>query len=85
MVVIVNSPHANKWLRCGDWDLRLGGMWRPIKEDIGKWLDVKDIKISIDHNHNFLINAEKWLQRYVFIDLHEIFFVDFLNILAKWI
>jgi hypothetical protein len=32
-----------------------------------------------------MINLEQWLQRYVFTDLHEIFFVDFPNILTKWI
>jgi len=31
------------------------------------------------------INLEKLLKRYVFIDLHEIFFDDFLNVFVEWI
>jgi hypothetical protein len=31
------------------------------------------------------INSEKWLQRYVFTDLHEIFFVDFPIVLVEWL
>jgi hypothetical protein len=52
-------------------------MWRPTKEEIGKWLDMKEIEFVVDQNKNPWISAEKWLQRYVFTDLHEIFFVDF--------
>jgi hypothetical protein len=58
-------------------------MWRPTKEDIGHWLDMKEIKFVAYRNKNPWINAEKWLQGYVFIDLHEIFFVDFMNIFIE--
>jgi hypothetical protein len=47
-------------------------MWTPTKEDIGQWLDMKDIEFVVDQNKNPQINAEKWLQRYVFTYLHEI-------------
>jgi hypothetical protein len=40
---------------------------------------------DVDQNKNPQINTEKWLQRYVFTDLHEIFFIDFMNILVEWI
>ena len=52
-------------------------MWRPTKEEIRQWLDTKEIKFVVDQNKNPRINAEKWIQRYVFTDLHEIFFADF--------
>jgi hypothetical protein len=55
------------------------------KEDIGQWLDMKEIEFVVDQNKNPWISVEKWLQRYVFTNLHEIFFVDFSNILAEWI
>jgi len=60
-------------------------MWRPTKEEIGQWLDRKEIEFYVDKNKNLHISIEKWLQRYVFIDLHEIFFDDFSNILAECI
>jgi hypothetical protein len=31
------------------------------------------------------MSEKKWLQRYVYIDLHEIFFGEFLNILTEWL
>jgi hypothetical protein len=61
------------------------GMWRPTKEEIREWWNTKEIEFAVDQNHNPRINAEEWLQRYVFTDLHEIFFVDFSNVLVEWI
>jgi len=52
---------------------------------MGQWLNTKEIEVVVDPNKNPRISAEKWLQRYVFIDLHEILFVDFPNILVEWI
>jgi len=63
--------------------MQMKGMRRPTKEDIGKWLYMKDIEFYLYQNKNPQINAKKWLQRYVFTDLHEIFFADFLNISAE--
>ena len=60
-------------------------MWRPSKEDIGHWLEAKGHEFSINQNNNLQINLDKWLQRYVFIELHEIFFVDFFNVLDEWL
>jgi hypothetical protein len=58
-------------------------MWRPTKEEIGQWLDTKEIKFVVDQNKNPWINTEKWLQRYVFTDLHEIFFADFFKYFSR--
>jgi hypothetical protein len=32
-----------------------------------------------------ILGLNNWIQRYVFTNLHKIFFVDFPNILAEWI
>jgi hypothetical protein len=60
-------------------------MWRMTKEEIGWWLETKESEFSRDNNKNPRIIWEKWLERYVFIDLHEIFFVDFLIVLVEWL
>jgi hypothetical protein len=60
-------------------------MWRPTKEEIGQWLEEKEHEFSRDQNKNPWISSEQWLQRYVFTDLHEIFFVDFPNVLVEWL
>jgi hypothetical protein len=59
-------------------------MWRPTKEEIGWWLEMKECEFSRDQNKN-PYQSEKWLQRYVFTDLHEIFFTDFPIVLAEWL
>jgi hypothetical protein len=46
---------------------------------------MKEIEFPVDQYKNPKINTKKWLQRYSFIDLNEIFFIDFLNILAELI
>jgi hypothetical protein len=61
------------------------GMWRLIKEEIRQWLEEKEKFFSISQNKNPHIISEKWLQRYVFTDLHDIFFVDFLNVFVEWL
>jgi hypothetical protein len=68
-----------------DRELQMRGMWRPTKEEIREWWNTKEIEFAVDQNHNPWINAKEWLQRYVFTYLHEIFFVDFLNVLEEWI
>jgi hypothetical protein len=60
-------------------------MWRHTKEEIGHWFDVKEINVFVDQNKNPWINTKKCLQRYVFTNLHEIFFVDFPSVLVEWI
>jgi hypothetical protein len=60
-------------------------MWRPTKEEIRHWLETKEHEFSKDQNKNLLTVSEQWLQRYVFKYLHEIFFVDFSNVLTKWV
>jgi hypothetical protein len=65
--------------------LQMSGMWRQNKEEIREWLNTKEILFAVDQNQNPWINAEEWLQRYVFKYLHEIFFADFPNVLAEWV
>jgi hypothetical protein len=75
--------HANKWFCFQDQDLRLRGMWRPTKEEIGKWLEERSV--SFQEIKIRTHGSVQRLQRYVFTYLHEIFFVDFLNVLAEWL
>jgi hypothetical protein len=59
-------------------------MWRSTKEENGEWLETKEHEFSRNQNKNPRIRSDKWLQRYVFSYLHEIFFVNFSNVLAEW-
>ena len=52
--------------------------WHPLKEEIENWVELKEKEFVEKENINPRLSAEDWLQRYIFIDLHEILFATFL-------
>ena len=52
-------------------------VWHPSKEEIKNWIESKEKEFVEQENRNLRLSAEDWLQRYVFTDLHEIFFATF--------
>jgi hypothetical protein len=59
--------------------------WRSTKKEISKWLKGKEGEFSRKENINPWMSYEQWMQRYVYIELHEIFFDEFPIILTKWL
>ena len=57
----------------------------PSKEEINAWVELKERTFATEENQNPNINTEEWLQRYLFSDLHEIFFSEFPIIFYEWI
>jgi hypothetical protein len=62
-----------------------GMFWRPTRKEITEWMEQKEQEFSQKENKNPRLKNKKWLQRYVYTNLHEIFFGEFPNLLAKWI
>jgi hypothetical protein len=56
-----------------------------MKEEIESWLKTKDLELAQKDNRNPQLIPRKYLDKYVFIDLHELFFCDFPHILQEWI
>jgi hypothetical protein len=52
-----------------------------MKEEIKGWLRTKEIEFAHKDNRNPRITPHRYLDKYVFTDLHEIFFCDFLHLL----
>jgi hypothetical protein len=79
-------PHANKWFCFWDGGL-LEGMsrWFPSKTKIQKWIEEqeKDFAEPWNKNHNF--STEDWLGRYIFTNIHEIFFEGIHKELYEWL
>lgn len=48
------------------------------------WIEQKERAFSQEQHQNPRINTEEWLQRYLFTNLHKIFFVEFLIIFYEW-
>jgi hypothetical protein len=59
--------------------------WNPMKEEIERWLKTKELEFAQKDNRNPKLTPHKYLDKYVFSDLHEVFFCDFLHVLHEWI
>jgi hypothetical protein len=59
--------------------------WNPTKEEIERWLKTKELEFAQKDNKNPKITPCKYLDKYVFSDLHEVFFCDFPHVLQEWI
>ena len=62
-------------------------MWffLPSKEEIKSWVESKEKEFVEKENINPRLSVEDWLQRYIFTDLHEIFFGTFPSELHAWL
>jgi hypothetical protein len=56
-----------------------------MKAEIKSWLKTKEIEFAQKDNRNPNLTPCKYLDKYVFTDLHEVFFCDFPHILQEWI
>ena len=56
-----------------------------MKEEIERWLKTKELEFAQKDNINHKITLCKYLDKYVFNNLHEVFFYDFLHVLQEWL
>jgi hypothetical protein len=59
--------------------------WNPMKVEIESWLKTKGLEFVQKDNRNPQITSHKYLDKYVFSDLHEVFFCDFSHVMQEWI
>jgi hypothetical protein len=59
--------------------------WNPMKVEIESWLKTKELEFAQKDNRNPKLTPHKYLDKYVFTDLHEVFFCDFPHVLQEWI
>jgi hypothetical protein len=59
--------------------------WNTTKEKIKIWLKTKELEFSHKDNRKPKLTPRKYLDKYVFNDLHEVFFCDFQHVLQEWI
>jgi hypothetical protein len=56
-----------------------------MKAEIERWLKTKEIDFVQKDNKKPKLTPCKFLDKYVFSDLHEVFFYDFLHFLQEWL
>jgi hypothetical protein len=49
--------------------------WNPMKEEIERWLKTTELEFAQKDNINPKITSCKYLDKYMFSDLHEVFFM----------
>jgi hypothetical protein len=59
--------------------------WNPSREEIQDWLSEKEDEFARQETKNLITNIESWKQRYIYTDLHEVFFVEFPCLLYEWL
>jgi hypothetical protein len=62
-----------------------GMLWRLNKKKTVEWMERKEREFSRKENKKPQRSDEQCLQRYVFTELHDIFFGEFTIILTKWL
>jgi hypothetical protein len=59
--------------------------WNPTRAEIESWLNTKELEFSQKDNRNLELTPCKYLDKYVFNNLHEVFLCDFPHELKEWI
>lgn len=60
-------------------------MSHPTKKEIQYWVELKEWEFAAQEKRNPGLSVEAWLQRYIFTEHHEIFFVMLDNELHEWL
>ena len=59
--------------------------WRPFVKEIGDWIEETYLKFAEQENKDSRRSTEFFLQRYIFSDVHEIFFGSIHIELHQWL
>jgi hypothetical protein len=59
--------------------------WYPSWEEIQYWLTLKEEYISWRETQGLIADMEHWKNKYIYTDMHEIFFVEFPCLFYEWL
>ena len=60
-------------------------LWHPKLSEIDTWLESNTKEFAEIENRNPNHDSEAWLQKYIYIDVHEVFFTTFPSELHSWV
>ena len=67
------------------WTLKEMWLWHPELSEIDAWFEAKIKEFEKKENRNPNHNTEAWLQKYIYTNVHEIFFATFPSELHSWL
>ena len=60
-------------------------LWQPKKLKIQDWVESKELEFAWKESEGSRWTLTKWLGRYIYSNIHEIFFVEFPIVLHEWL
>ena len=60
-------------------------LWHPELSDIDAWFEAKTKEFAEKEKRNPNRDTKVWLQKYIYIDVHKIFFATFPSELHLWL
>ena len=60
-------------------------LWHPELSEIEAWFENKAKEFTEAENRNPNRDSEEWLQKYIYIDVHEVLFAMFPSKLHSWV
>ena len=59
--------------------------WHPTKPKIQSWVDAKELDFAQKEIEGSRWMLTKWLEQYIYLDIHEILFSEFPIVLYEWL
>ena len=59
--------------------------WHPTKPKFQEWVDFKALDFAREESEGSWLNPTKWLEWYLYTDIHEILFAEFPSLLYEWL
>ena len=56
-----------------------------MKDEIEDWMDYKTLAFTEEESVGTRLSIEKWIDEYIYSDIHEIFFAEFPILLHEWL
>ena len=60
-------------------------LWHPELSEIKAWFETKAKEFTETENRNPNHDSEVWLQKYIYTDIHKVFFAMFPSELHSWV
>jgi hypothetical protein len=79
-------PYAKKWLCCWDKSICEGmSRWFPSRTKFQKWIEDQEKDFAEAQNKNPNLSTKYCLEKYIFTDIHEIFFGGIHQEIHEWL
>ena len=59
--------------------------WKHKKKEINEWFENQVQEFAVKENRSVKLTAEEWKNKYIFLEIYEIFFVTFSIKLQEWL